>query len=76
MGQALKCDRCGAMYPPSKGSAYIGEMGYCEGGDNEFATWGEIDFCPACATVVLQAIGAALDDNPVAAASPSERADG
>lgn len=65
MSLAHECDRCGDLFAGEiRGAVSIESIGCQVKGDGEYTTWGEIDLCPPCGRMVLEALGAAIQDNP------------
>ncbi len=61
MSDAKKCDRCGDMYEVQKGVVGL-EVHIAKGGGDSavWDSWSEVDFCPTCSALVLDAIGKAI----------------
>lgn len=60
MSDAKKCDRCGTLYEPKRGSIAL-DVHICTGNKKgEWNEWSEVDFCSKCGAEVRKAIGQAI----------------
>jgi hypothetical protein len=59
MSAASKCDRCGALYVPTKGTLTL--TLHVNKDDENSHSWSDVDFCLPCSGPVLAAVGEAID---------------
>ncbi len=64
MSSAYKCDRCGGLYDEAVGAVSIDQLFVTTAPAKDKSangdSWEQIDLCPTCGPIVIEALGGAL----------------